>query len=49
MLLRSSLESFSALALPPFNPPSLPRETAAGFLTGFWGFSVRLITSEIML
>jgi len=28
----SSLLNFSALALPPFNPPNLPRATAAGFL-----------------
>jgi hypothetical protein len=27
--------SFAALAFPPFNPPSLPNATAAGFLAGF--------------
>src|SRR5438309_3031257 len=32
--LRRLAESFSALALPPFSPPSRPRDTAAGF---FWG------------
>jgi hypothetical protein len=31
---RSSAVSFSALALPPFNPPSLPSDTAAGFFSG---------------
>ena len=25
-------DNFSALALPPFNPPNLPNSTAAGFL-----------------
>ena len=29
--LRRAAERLSALALPPFNPPSLPRATAAGF------------------
>jgi hypothetical protein len=31
---RFSSESFLALALPPFKPPSLPSATAAGFLAG---------------
>ena len=35
-LLRSAAVSFFALAGPPFNPPSLPRATAAGFLEGLW-------------
>ena len=32
--LRLVAERLSALALPPFSPPSLPRATAAGFLAG---------------
>jgi hypothetical protein len=32
--LRRLAESFFALALPPFNPPNLPRATAAGFFSG---------------
>jgi hypothetical protein len=34
MAMRLAGESFAARALPPFNPPSLPRATAAGFLAG---------------
>ena len=30
--LSTCLDSFAALALPPFNPPSFPSATAAGFL-----------------
>jgi hypothetical protein len=33
--LRLVAESFSALALPPFRPPSRPNATAAGFFSGF--------------
>lgn len=29
-----STESAFALAMPPFNPPSLPKATAAGFFSG---------------
>ena len=32
---RFCFESINARAFPPFNPPSLPNATAAGFLTGF--------------
>jgi hypothetical protein len=32
--LRRLFEREAALALPPFNPPSLPNATAAGFLAG---------------
>jgi hypothetical protein len=32
--LRRLAESFSALAFPPFSPPSRPRDTAAGFFAG---------------
>jgi len=32
---RLDFESAAALALPPFNPPNLPRATAAGFFSGF--------------
>lgn len=35
MALRLAGDSFSARALPPFIPPSLPRATAAGFFSGF--------------
>jgi hypothetical protein len=39
--LRSLAVSFFALALPPFNPPSLPSATAAGFfLYAFFCVSV---------
>jgi hypothetical protein len=31
----AAAESFSARALPPFNPPSRPRATAAGFFGPF--------------
>jgi hypothetical protein len=30
----------AALALPPFNPPSLPSATAAGFFAGFGGGAI---------
>ena len=32
--LRFLADSFAALALPPFSPPSLPNSTAAGFFCG---------------
>lgn len=35
IFLLADAESFLALALPPFNPPSRPRATAAGFFCGF--------------
>lgn len=34
---RCLAERFSALAFPPFNPPSLPKATAAGFLNDWDG------------
>lgn len=35
--LRFLAERLAARALPPFNPPSLPNATAAGFLAGMGG------------
>jgi hypothetical protein len=47
MALRCSLDSFAALALPPFIPPNFPKATAAGFFVHSWSGSAGAVAEAL--